>query len=388
MKTRGAVVTGGDFQGLGVIRSLGRKGIPVHVIDHEFSIGRFSRYSQKFSYAPHPAQEDEFLHFLIEYAKKHELNKWVLYANDDLAVRILSKHKKKLEEIYLIPTPDWEVIKYVYNKKNTYQLAESLGIPTPKTYYPENVNDLKNLDIDFPIIIKPTIRDNFFEKLRKKAFLVQNREHLILTYEKICEVIDPSELLIQEFIPVGPKHLYSFCPFFKDGEVLTSIMARRSRQHPMDFGQATTFAETVHLPELKVMGEKILRNINYYGLAEVEFMYDTRDMKYKFLEINARVWGWHTLAQCAGIDLPYLLFQDVIGQPVQIPSSQNDVKWMRLITDVPIVLKEIIKRRMSLKEYRLSFKGKKEYAVFSLNDPLPFFAEIFMLPYLWIKRGF
>lgn len=105
MKKKGAVITGGDFQGLGVIRSLGRKGIPVHVIDHELSIGRFSRYTQKFSYAPHPAQEDEFLHFLIEYAKKHELNKWVLYANNDLVVRVLSKHKKKLEENYIVPTP-------------------------------------------------------------------------------------------------------------------------------------------------------------------------------------------------------------------------------------------------------------------------------------------
>jgi D-aspartate ligase len=41
----GAVVIGGDYQGLGIVRSLGRVGIPVCVIDDEHSISRFSRYA-------------------------------------------------------------------------------------------------------------------------------------------------------------------------------------------------------------------------------------------------------------------------------------------------------------------------------------------------------
>jgi predicted ATP-grasp superfamily ATP-dependent carboligase len=388
MKTPGAVVTGGDFQALGVIKSLGRKGIPVHVLDNELSIGRFSRYCKKFSFAPNPAREEEYLGFLMDYAKRLELDKWVLYANNDRVVCLLSKHKKTLEEHYRIPTPDWESIKYVFNKKNTYQLAESLGIPAPKTYYPQDVYDLEKLDLSFPVVIKPATRDLFFEKFRKKAFLIQNKQHLLQIYKTVCAVIHPSEVLIQEFIPAGPKHLYSFCPFFKQGKVVARIMARRSRQHPMDFGQATTFAETVQIPELEDMGKKFLAKINYYGLAEVEFMYDTRDKQYKFLEVNARVWGWHTLAIGAGINMPYLLFQDMTGQPLQIPSSWNDMKWLRLITDMPTVMSEVLKGRMSLAEYVSSLKGKKELAVFSLDDPLPFFAEILMIPYLWVKRGF
>ncbi len=41
----GAVVVGGDYQGLGIVRSLGSRGIPVCVVDDEYSISRFSRYS-------------------------------------------------------------------------------------------------------------------------------------------------------------------------------------------------------------------------------------------------------------------------------------------------------------------------------------------------------
>jgi len=40
----GAVVVGGDYQGLGIVRSLGRRGVPVCVIDDEHSIARYSRY--------------------------------------------------------------------------------------------------------------------------------------------------------------------------------------------------------------------------------------------------------------------------------------------------------------------------------------------------------
>ncbi len=82
----------------------------------------------------------------------------------------------------------------------------------------------------------------------------------------------------------------------------------------MDFGRATTLAETVDIPELEVLGSRFLLAAGYEGLAEVEFMLDTRDNTYKLLEVNPRVWGWHTLAGRAGVDLPFLFYQDVVGE--------------------------------------------------------------------------
>lgn len=388
MKPPGALITGGDFQGLGVIRSLGRRGIPVHVIDNELSIGRFSRLCKRFSFAPHPADEREYVRFLKEYAREFDGTKWVLYANNDTIVKVLAKNKCTLEDDYLVPTPSWEVIRNVYNKKNTYRLAESLQVPIPKVYYPQDENDIDRIDVDFPLVIKPATRDLFFERLRKKAILVHDRQQLQRTYREVCRIIDPSEILIQEFIPAGPSNLYSFCPFFKDGKALAAIMARRSRQHPMDFGQATTFAEIVHIPALEEYGTRFLSAIGYYGLAEVEFMYDPRDRIYKLLEINARVWGWHTLAIGAGIDLPYLLYRDMLGQSLDLPATVKPMKWLRAITDVPTGLLEILKGKMSLGEYVRSLKGGKQHAVFAADDIVPLLMEYLMIPYLWLKRGF
>ena len=218
--------------------------------------------------------------------------------------------------------------------------------------------------------------------------MANNEKELLNLYEKASEIIDPSEIMIQEFLPGGPNYLFSFCPLFKNGKVLAKITAKRARQHPMDFGHASTYAEIVDIPEIEVIGEKFLRRISYYGLSEVEFKLDPRDDKYKVLEINARVWGWHTLAIRAGIDLPYLLYQDMLGEEVRTNSSLKNAKWIRLMTDIPTVISEICKGRMKIKDYLNSLKGKKEFAVFSLKDPLPFVAELLLFPYLWRKRGF
>ena len=384
----GAVITGGDFQALGVLRTLARKNIPIILLDSDHCISRYSRFKKKFFKSPPPSAEESYLNFLIDLAKKEKIHGWVIFPNSDEVVYILSKHKDVLEEFYRIPTPRWEVIQNVYIKENTYQVAEKYKIPIPKTYYPKDLEELLKLDLEFPVIIKPSIRDYFYNKVKTKAIRINNREELIKTYQWVCSIIDPSQILIQEFIPGGPKHLYSFCPFFKNGKVVTSIMARRPRQHPMDFGHASTYAELVDIPEIQKISEKFLSLIDYYGIAEVEFMRHPQNGEYKLLEVNPRVWGWHTLAIAAGVDLPYILYQDMIGEKIEVHPPMKNIKWIRLITDFSTVFLETLKGNMKIGDYFAPMKEKIEFATFSFDDPLPFFAEIVMIPYLLRKKGF
>jgi D-aspartate ligase len=387
-RTIGVLVTGGDFQALAVLRTLTTKGIPVVMIDHEQCIGKYSRFPKRFFKAPPPTDEQAYVGFLIELAKKQNLQGWVIFPNSDEAVYAVSKHKQELEEYYRVPTQSWDIIQKVYIKELTYKIAEEHGIPCPKTFVPRDLDELKQADLKFPVVVKPSIRDHYYSKVKAKAYRCNNMAELIETYKLVCKVIDPSEVLVQDLIPGGPKHLYSFCPFLKDGKVLTAIMARRARQHPMDFGHATTFAELVDIPEIRESAEKFLDVIGYYGVGEVEFMQDQRDGVFKLIEMNPRLWGWHSLAIAAGADLPYLLYLDQIGEKLDIKPPVKQMKWVRLITDLPTVALEIIKRRMSVGEYLASMRGRKTFAVPITKDPLPFIMEILMIPYLWLKRGF
>lgn len=384
----GVVLTGGDFQGLAALRAFSRRNIPVVVLDHEHCISRYSRHKHRFIRAPSPSDPDEYCTFLLDLANREHLRNWLLIPNSDALVYIISKNREALQQTYNVPTPAWDVIKNIYIKKNAYQLAKSLGIDIPTSYFPENLYELMQLDLAYPAIIKPSIRDHLYQQERSKAYRVDNRVELEKTYRHVCRLIDPSEVVVQDMIPGGAKVLYSFCPFFKEGEVIASITARRSRQHPMTFGHASTFAELVSIPSLKEKAIKFLQATGYYGLCEVEFMHDQRDDTYRFLEVNPRIWGWHSLAIAAGANLPGLLYADMLGLPLEDTTPATSLKWVRLATDIPTVVGEIFNGRMSIKDYVSSMKGHKTFAVFSKSDPLPFFAELLMLPYLAMKRGF
>ena len=204
----------------------------------------------------------------------------------------------------------------------------------------------------------------------------------------MATIIDPCEILVQELIPGRAGNLFSFFGFFRDGEPVAGFCARRPRQHPMDFGRATTLAETVKIPELETLATKFLGAIGYCGLAEVEFMYDPKHARFELLEVNPRIWGWHTIAIRAGVDLPYLAYAEIIGEGITIGPFREGVKWVRLLTDIPTVAREIRQGRLTIREYLRSMRGSKEFAVFSLSDPLPFIMEFFLLPYYAKHRGF
>jgi predicted ATP-grasp superfamily ATP-dependent carboligase len=388
MKKVGAVIIGGDFQGLAILRSLAKRHIPMCLLDHELCISRFSKYPKKFIRCPSAIEESELLSFLVDLGKKEDLKGWVVYPNDDETVRFLAKYKDQLEEHYRIPTPPWDVVKFAYEKRLTYQLAEKCGIAVPRTFYPTCVEDLETLNVEFPVIIKPSIKQPFYRKMKRKAIRADTKRELVDLVQQSLAMVEGLEIMIQELIPGGANSLFSVGSLCKDGEFLGKVVARRPRQHPMDFGHATTYAVTVDRPELEEIAKKILLSMGYYGLSEVEFMLDPRDGIYKLLEINARPWGWHSLAIAAGVDLPYLLYQDMLGERVKVNGFEKNIKWIRLTTDIPTVIGEILKGNLRIKDYLDSLKGKKQDAVLSLEDPLPFVMEILMIPYLWKRRGF
>ena len=88
----GAVITGGDFQGLGAIRTLAKKDIPIILLDSDFCISRFSKYKKKFFKSPHPSEKESYCEFLVDLARREKIQGWVIYPNSDESVYVLSKY--------------------------------------------------------------------------------------------------------------------------------------------------------------------------------------------------------------------------------------------------------------------------------------------------------
>lgn len=384
----GAVIIGGDYQGLGIVRSLGKRGIPTCIIDDEASISRFSRYATNAVRVANLRDERQTADTLLDIGHRYHLEGWVLFPTRDETVAALARYRSELARFFRVPTPDLSVVQYAWDKRNTYCLAQELDIPTPRTWYPNNLAELESIETELPLVIKPAIKEHFIYATKAKAWRANNRAELVERFQEAAALVEPGEVMIQELIPGDGRQQFSFCAFYKDGQAVGSMIAQRRRQHPPEFGRASTFVETIDLPLLETLSTRFLQAINYYGLVELEFKLDPRDGQYKLLDVNARTWGYHTLGQRAGVDFPFMLFADQLDERVQSCRGQEGVKWVRLATDLSTGVVEILSKQLDWKDYIRSLKHIQIESVFSLKDPLPGLVELALLPYLFMKRGF
>jgi D-aspartate ligase len=384
----GALIVGGDYQGLGIVRSLGAHGIPICIVDDERSISAYSRFVRHSCFYSGLRDQERVVEAVLETGRRLNLKGWVLYPTRDETVAAFSHHRKELAAFFRVPTPDWSSVKWAWDKRNLHEMVSKLGLPTPKTWNPQSVEDLDQVDVDPPYAVKPAIKEHFFYKTKAKAWRANSRQELKELFLLASEKGAPGEVLIQEFIPGSSTQQFAYCAFWKNRQALGSMVVRRRRQHPHEFGRASTFVETLDLPELEAASEKFLRAIDYYGLVEVEFKLDPRDSTYKLHDVNLRTWGYHSLGRAAGVDFPAMLFADQIGKPVEVCRARPGHKWIRLVTDTPSSLLDIFKGRLNTGDYLRSLSGPVTEAVFSWGDPLPGLAEIALIPYLYYKRGF
>jgi D-aspartate ligase len=383
----GGLVIGGDYQGLGIARSLGRHGIPVCVIDDETSIARASRFVKGFVRVPDLRSEMSTLEAIALARRKYGLSGWVLYPTREENVVALAANRDALLRDFRVATPDLASIRHAWDKRELYRLAESLSVPIPRTWFPRVETDLAEIDMNGPVVVKPAIKEHFFYTTHAKAWRADDGAQLSSCFRRAAEIVGEGEVIVQELIPGGGQEQYAYCAFFRDGRVLASMTVRRRRQHPSDFGRASTYVETISLPEIAESSIRFLQAIGYYGLAELEYKHDSRDGAYKLLDVNARTWGYHTLGHSAGVDFPYLLFRDQMGHPVDETHAQPGVRWIRLATDVPNAVRDIRAGTLRSQDFLRSLRGVDTEAVFCLRDPLPGLYEIALLPYLAIKRG-
>lgn len=375
-KPRGAVVFASSYTALGIIRSLGRKGIPIWILDDGRSPVGFSRYVHR-SFPLNKEDEAGQINLLIEIAQKNNLRGWSLFPDGDKGASIIARNYDKLAEYYRLTTPPWDVLQWAVDKHFTYQLAAEIGADYPKAFYPKNRSDVESLDGKFPMILKPTHHQGSDAFSNGRAWQAQDRTELLSLYDEMCGLAtDPSVIMIQEMISAGPGTQVSYAALCKDGIVLADIFAERIRLTPPEFG-VSAYVESIERPELEAPSKRFLEKINYTGIVEIEFMLDKRDGLYKMLDVNTRAWGWIAMCGYAGVDFPYLMWRVSQGEEVVSVRARAGIGWSRTFFDIGAALQTIWKGKPFSVGKFISSLLRANHEMYVWDDLKPAFMEIF-----------
>jgi predicted ATP-grasp superfamily ATP-dependent carboligase len=201
-RSAGALVVGGAHGALALARSLGRRGIPVWYVTDDHPIARYSRYTER-SFAWGGPDDKGAIEFLKNLAREHQLEGWVLIAAGDAELRVLSQHHAELSTIFRVTVPPWETVRWTHDKRLTYERAASLGIDYPRCYDPHDMQELAALDCRFPVVLKPTVREQRNAFTRAKAWRVDDRAALLQRYQEAAAMVGERAIVLQELIPGG-----------------------------------------------------------------------------------------------------------------------------------------------------------------------------------------
>jgi len=367
-----AIVLSSHTMGLGLIRALGQKGVPSVVFYHEKrDMGYVSKYVQERIYVPHPEKsQEEFIAALLEHATRFQ--GCPMFPTSDAALSAVSRHKEALSKHYLVACTEWNITEQFLDKKLTYALADSVGVPAPKTLIPKSVEDATHFaeQIDFPCLVKPCQSHLYYAVFKQKMVRVENLDQLIKSYQEAAEA--GLDVMLQELIPGGDDCGVNYNAYFCDGEPLAEFTGQKLRNAPPTFGSPRVVMSD-HVPEVIEPGRKILRAMGFYGYACTEFKKDPRDGVYKLMEVNGRHNLSTLLAVKCGLNFPWIHYQHLVnGEKPQSSDYRTGVYWIDLIRDVGYSLKSFRQERYSPLQYAKPYFKPHVFAILDWRDPKPF----------------
>lgn len=368
------VIFGGFVNGYSLARTFYETyKISSHIVDIEKSISYYSKFCD-YSIVSDPRKDiQNFISEVKEIGLSIKKNNKIpiLLATNDIWLIPLAKCKSELEAIYLYSFSDWDIINKLINKNHLYKLSDFLNIPYPKTLVCTNKNTEIN-DLTPPLIVKPsnvveylsffpnTKRNNIFEKEEDAVDFIN------YVYNKGYQ----DKFIIQEFIPGGVENLYTCTSYSnKKGLLKGASVGYKLSQYPDEAGTITS--GIIDYKQIVVDFTKILlENQKFFGIANTEFKFDTRDKKFKLIEVNARPGMWNYSSLKSGLNLISLLIDDIIyNKNISLTLGKNQILWTR------IKIKDLLKKMNNQKNQKIIFRLIDENKII---NPLKNFDENFI----------
>jgi len=268
-----------------------------------------------------------FIKALNEYAKERKENKILLIGTSDELVRLIVENKESLDKKYVHNYPSIEILNQIAVKDVFYETFQNSEIELPKTYNyscgtNEDLDEEKLEALRYPLIVKPgnniEYHNHKFEGMFK-VFKVFSKEELQNVIEKIKNSGYKSNLVIQEFIPGDDCALFDsafYCSKNKKVQLVTFAQIGLQERNPGGIGNCTVIVNgfNEHGYDEKIVEplKAFMERIGYQGFAEFDLKYDSRDGKYKVLEINPRQARCSYYLTACGHNLVKYLIDDLI----------------------------------------------------------------------------
>src|SRR5215467_2404316 len=366
------ILRSGHHGGLGIARSLGRRGVPVYSVDADYWEPTFSsRYCRRrFLLNIESDPPDQSLAFLLQIGRQLG-GRPILIPTTDHGACWVAQHAAVLQEAFRFPCQKVELMRSLSDKGRMQDLARRHGVPTPQSVVPRSREELLHFleTAVLPVMVKATDTERFRRRTGGTKFLMQTQRELLDLYAK-AEDGDEPNLLVQEYIP-GEDWMFDGY-FDKNSQSLFGVTGKKIRRFPVSTG-VTSLGVCLRNDALAKTTTDFMKAIGYHGILDIGYRLDTRDGQYKVLDVNPRIGcTFRLFAGGNGMDVARALYLDMTGRPVESDQAAEGRKWMVEDFDLFSALRSWLDRTLTLKDWVTSFRGVQEAACFALDDPLPF----------------
>jgi D-aspartate ligase len=360
--------------GLGVIRSLGRRGVPVYGM-HEgpWAPAASSRYLYgRCFWQPSPDDADRVRAGLTRLSERIG-QPAVLVPTDDAGAIFLAEQGDDLRQRFLFPDPPRDLPRRVAGKYSMYELCREFDVPCPRAAVPESLEAAREFaaDAGFPLIAKLTTPwANGRGKLRSTS-IVSDREQLEDTYQACAEA--GAGLMLQEFIPGGPSRDWFFHGYCDGSSTCRpAFTGVKERSYPAHAG-LTSLGRSTANARLRDEVTALLARLGYRGILDLDLRWDARDDQYKLLDFNPRIGAQFRLFRDAvGTDVATACYLDLTGQAVPVSEQVTGRGFMVENYDPISALRYWRGGELGLGSWLASLRAVDETAWFARDDLRPF----------------
>jgi len=365
------IVAADTIIGLTVLRSLGRRGVPVYAAATlDDALGPHSTYCRGWFRMPNdPGQA---IAALREHLQKWKITHIIGISENHIS--LLNRHREELERNYTLLFPPADTFERAIRKSSTLECARRAGVPAPETRYPQSVAEIEQCrDMEYPVILKLSFHQfapGTVVVFRHKSLRVENYEELY----QVLSALPPGQYpMVQEFIPgygVGMSMLV------RGGETVLAFQHRRVREFPPEGGIGVLCEAVTPDPKLVEYSRRLLQEMGWEGVAMVEYRRDPATGRYALMEVNGRFWGSLPTAIHAGADFPFWLYRTSFpGAPhpertyragMLARSLAGDTKWL-----VTVLRQRTVPVWRAVPVYLAAFRPSMRYFMFVWDDPKP-----------------